>query len=181
MQKDVKGTFYRARYAQLENYFAAKNCVCYCSDIPGLFEQLGFEHDLAESRLFIDSTKSSLKAVLLHNGNKKPCIPRVYADGLKETYKSMETILQLINNSEYKWSICGDIKVIGLLLGMRMGDTKHQCFLCQWDSRDDSRHYNQKEWPAGKEFVPGRFMFSTYPRLIHKRYISHHYTLNWVY
>ena len=35
------------------------------------------------------------------------------ADGLKETYKSMETILQLIKYSEYKWSICGDVKVIG--------------------------------------------------------------------
>ena len=37
-----------------------------------------------------------------------------------------------------------------------MGYTKHQCFLCQWCSRDDSRHYSQKEWPARKEFVPGR-------------------------
>ena len=69
----------------------------------------------------------------------------------------METILQLIKYSEYKWSICEDLKVIGLLLGMQMGYTKHQCFLCQWDSRDDSHHYNQKEWPARKEFVPGRF------------------------
>ena len=38
-----------------------------------------------------------------------------------------------------------------------MGYTKHQCFLCQWDSRDDSRHCNHKKWPARKEFVPGRF------------------------
>ena len=93
----------------------------------------------------------------MHNGNKKPSIPLVYADGLKETYKSMETFLELIKYSEYKWSICGDLKVIGLFLGMQMGYTKHQCFPCQWDSRDDSRHYSQKEWPAQKEFVPGRF------------------------
>ena len=25
------------------------------------------------------------------------------------------------------------------------------------DSRNGSRHYNQKEWPARKKFVPGRF------------------------
>ena len=31
---------------------------------------------------------------------------------------------------------------------------ENQCVLCQ---RDDSRHYNQKEWPARKKFVPGRF------------------------
>ena len=86
LQKGVRGTFYRTRHAQLEKCFAAKNGVCYCSDIPGLLEQFGFEHDPAEWRLFIDSSKSSLKAVSLHNGNKKPSIPLVYADGLKETY-----------------------------------------------------------------------------------------------
>ena len=163
LQKGVKGTFYRTRHAQLEKYFAAENGVCYRSDIPGLFEQFGFEHDPAEWRLFIDSSKSNLKAVLLHNGYKKPSIPLVYADGLKETYKSIETISQLIKYSENKWSICGDLKVIGLLLGMEMGYTKHQCFLCQWDSWDDSRHYNQKEWPARKEFVPRRFNVQNVP------------------
>ena len=112
VQKGVKGTFYRTLHAQLEKYFAAENGVCYCSDISGLFEPLGFEHDPAEWRLFIDSSKSCLKAVLLHNGNKKPSISLVYADGLKETYKLMETILQLIKYSEYTRSICEDFKVI---------------------------------------------------------------------
>ena len=87
-------------HAQLEKYFAAENGVCYSTDIPGLFEQCSFEHDPAEWRLFIDSSKSSLKAVLLHNGNKKPSIPLVYVNGLKETYKSMETISQVIKHSE---------------------------------------------------------------------------------
>ena len=69
----------------------------------------------------------------------------------------METILQLIKYSEHKRSICGDLKVVGLLLGMQMDYTKHQSFLGQWDSRDDSPHYNQKKWPAQKEFVPGKY------------------------
>ena len=38
-----------------------------------------------------------------------------------------------------------------------MGYMKHQCFLFQWDSKDDSRHYNQKEWLVRKKFVLGRF------------------------
>ena len=121
LQKGVKRTFYRTRHAQLEKYFAAKNGVCNCTNIPGLFEQFGFEHDPAEWKLFIDSSKSILKAVLLHNGNKKPTIQLVSANGLKETYKSMETILQSINYSEHKWSIWGDLKVIGLLLEMQIG------------------------------------------------------------
>ena len=64
----------------------------------------------------------------------------------------METILHFIKYSEYKWSICGYLKIIGLLLGMQMGYTRHQ-----WDSKDDSRHYNHKEWLVCKEFVPERF------------------------
>ena len=38
-----------------------------------------------------------------------------------------------------------------------MGYTKHQRFLCQRESRNDSRHYDRKEWPARKEFVLGKF------------------------
>ena len=85
MQKGVKGTFYRTRHAQLETYFATENGVCYCSDIPGLFEQFGFEHDPAELRLFIDWSKSSLNAALLRNGNKNWYMenkPSAYTSGI---------------------------------------------------------------------------------------------------
>ena len=50
LQKGVKGTFYRTRHALLEKYFAAENGVRYCSDISGISEQFGFEHDPAEWR-----------------------------------------------------------------------------------------------------------------------------------
>ena len=42
----------------------------YCTDIDGLMSSLGVEHNVEEWRLFIDSSKTRLKAVLLHNGNK---------------------------------------------------------------------------------------------------------------
>ena len=31
--------------------------------------------------------------------------------------------------------LCGDFKVIGILLGLQSGYTKYCCFLCTWDSR----------------------------------------------
>ena len=68
-----------------------------------------------------------------------------------------------------------------------MGFTKHQSFLCQWDSRNVSRHYNQKEWPARKEFVPGRFVnlyqedVQHVPLVDPQKVYLHHYALNWVY
>ena len=77
--------------------------------------------------------------------------------GLKETNKSTETILQLIKYSLRNWNICEYLKVIELLLGMQMGYTKHQCFLCRCDSRDDIHYYQQNEWRKRTEFVPGKF------------------------
>ena len=112
LTKGVKGTYY-VLVTHLEKYFSVFNNTCYCSNVAGLFQQLGYKHDHSEWRLFIDSSKLSLKAVLLHNGNEKPSVPLVHAVGLKETYKSMETILQLIKYSLRNWNICGDLKAIG--------------------------------------------------------------------
>ena len=44
-------------------------------NVSGLIIELVYEHDSDKWRLFMDSSKTSLKAVLLHNGNVKPSIP----------------------------------------------------------------------------------------------------------
>ena len=64
----------------------------------------------------IDSSKRSLKAVLLHNGNIKPSIPVAHVLDMKEAYESMTAILKVINYSEHAWNISGDLKVVALLL-----------------------------------------------------------------
>ena len=87
-------------------------------------QKLGHEHVANEGRLFMDSSNVSLKAVLLHNGNEKPSIPVGHVVGLKETYEAMELILKGIHYSVYKWNICGDLKVISLLLGLHLGYLK---------------------------------------------------------
>src|SRR5271170_5869395 len=103
----------------------------------------------------IDSSKSSLKAVLLNNGNMYPSIPLAHAVGMKETHESMQPLLETMKYSQYKWVICSDLKVVALLLGMQLGYRKHMCFLCLWDTRDEASHYIRKEWPARQEFTPG--------------------------
>jgi hypothetical protein len=57
-------------------------------------EELKLEHTSGQWRLFIDSSKVSVKAVLLLNGNKFPSIPLVHAVHMKETYKYLEVLLQ---------------------------------------------------------------------------------------
>ena len=57
----------------------------------------------------------------------------------------MELLLEAIKYSEYQWSLFGDIKVIGLHMGMQADFTKYCCFLCLWDNRAVSQHYKQKD------------------------------------
>ncbi|GFO30098.1 hypothetical protein PoB_005660300 [Plakobranchus ocellatus] len=100
----------------------------------------------AEWRLFIDSSKRSVKAVLLHNGNKYSRVPVGHSVHLTENYENMKILLNAIKYSEYQREICGDLKVVGIL-GMQKGFTKYCCFLCLWDSRATKEHYVKTDWP----------------------------------
>lgn len=137
-------------------YYQEQNDLTYCSNIHGLFRQLGYEHKPDEWRLFIDSSKSALKAVILHNGNKRPSIPIAYSTKLKETYINMELLMNRINYDQYKWRIVSDFKVVALLMGLQAGNTKYPCFLCLWDSRARNAHYAQDNWPRRVVYVPQR-------------------------
>jgi hypothetical protein len=48
-------------------------------------EALGHQNNAPEWRLFIDSSKVTLKAVLLHNGNKYPSVPLAHVVNMKES------------------------------------------------------------------------------------------------
>ena len=75
---------------------------------------------------------------------------------MKETYESMSLILNAISCDTYKWQICGDLKVIGLLLGLKGGFTKYCCFICLWGSRTTQSHYQVKEWLRRYQYIPGQ-------------------------
>ena len=73
----------------------------------------------------------SFKVVLLYNGNKFPSFPLAHAANMKEIYESMKLLLGKIKYDEFKWKLCGDLKVVALLLGIQLGYTKYCCFLCE--------------------------------------------------
>ena len=102
--------------------------------------------------------QANSQGVLLNNGNKYPSIPIAHSVHLKESYDNMELLSEAIKYSEYQWSLCGDLKVIGLLMGMQAGFTKYCCFLCLWDSRAVSQHYKQKD-----TFAPGEHSLKENP------------------
>ena len=91
-------------------------------------------------RLFIDSSKQNLKCVLLHNANTYAGVPIGHSITLRESYSTVEMVLQKLCYNEHKWLICVALKMVNLLLGQQGGYVKYPCFLCLWDSRADDQH-----------------------------------------
>ncbi|UYV77585.1 hypothetical protein LAZ67_15001631 [Cordylochernes scorpioides] len=161
--QSTKVFFFRNRQDECQDFFSQENDLVYCNDVVSLMEALGHDHDTEEWRLFIDSSKISMKAVLLHNGNKFPSVPIAHASNMKETYENMKLLLKKIEYERYGWKICSDLKVVALLRGLQLGYTKCCCFLCEWDSRDRERHYIKKIWPNRKIFTPGHKNIANLP------------------
>jgi hypothetical protein len=62
-------------------------------------EGLDHEYNPNHWRLFIDSSKVSLKMVPLHNGNRFPSVPLAHAANMKESYESIWESLRMTNLS----------------------------------------------------------------------------------
>jgi len=91
---------------------------------------MGMDYNAAEWRMFVDSSKRSLKAVLLYNGNTAASLPIAHSVTPKETYETLKTLLTSVKHDDHKWLICGDLKVIVIMLGLQSGYSKFSCFLC---------------------------------------------------
>jgi hypothetical protein len=81
----------------LNVFSSQENDLVFCNDICYVMEAIGNQHSTPEWHLFIDSSKVSLKAVLLHNGNKYPSVPLAHAVNVKESYENMKLLLEKIN------------------------------------------------------------------------------------
>jgi len=136
--------FYHGRHEEFKDFFSQENGVVVCNDVCFIMEVLGHEYNPDQWRLFTDSSKVSLKVVLLRNGNRFPSVPLAHAANMKESYESMKLLLGKIKYDKFKWKLCGDLKVVALLLGMQLGYTKYCCFQCELDSRDRKNHYVNK-------------------------------------
>ena len=115
--------FYRGRHEEFKDFFSQQDGVVFCNYVCSVMEALGHEFNSDQWRLFIESSKVSLKLVLLHNGNKFPSVPKAHGANMKESYESMKLLLEKIKYDEFKWKLCGDLKVVALLLGMQLGQT----------------------------------------------------------
>ena len=118
--------------------------------------------------------KVSFELVLLHNGNKFPSVPLAHAANMKKGYESMKLLLGKNRYEEFKWTLCGYLKTVALLLGMQLGYTNYSCFLCEWDSRDKKKHYVNKLWPKRTSLKPGEKNVINHPLFLpEKIYLPH--------
>ena len=154
LRQDTKMCFYRGRQEEFKGFFCQEYGVVFCSGVCSIMEVFGHEFHPDQWHLFTDSSKVSLNVVLLHNGNKFPSVPLARAANMQESYESMKLLLGEIKYGEFKWKLCGDLKVVALLLGMQIGYTKYCCFLYEWDTRDKKNHYVNKLWPKRTSLTP---------------------------
>ena len=100
-----------------------------CNNIQDLMEELQLENTCEQWRLTTDSSKVSLKAVLLHNGNKFPAtIPLAHARHMKVTYENLQVLLQKIHYEEHQLNMCDGLKVMEMLTELQSGYTQLCCF-----------------------------------------------------
>ena len=97
LEKGVKITLYRKRTEDLLALFTMKDDLCFCNDITELFEQLEIPYDKTNWRLFMNASKDSIKAVLLHDDNTLPSVLAAYSTTMKESYENLKAILTRIH------------------------------------------------------------------------------------
>ena len=153
--KETKVLYYRTREKYLLHFFPEDDDFVYCTDITGLMTAMSLQrYNSNEWRLFIDSSKRSLKCVLLHKGNKLASVLIAHSTKVKKDYPTIALVMNKIKYDEHKWVICVDLKMVNFLLGQG-GYTKYPCFICLLDSRAKSEHWTRKYWPPREALVPG--------------------------
>lgn len=147
----TKVTAYRKRQSVFQKFFTVNEnkTFAYCHDIKKLMEKMEIEYKAEDWRLFIDSSSTSLKAVLLHKTNEKPSIPIAYCTDTKETYEKMDLIVKTVKYEEHGWRICCVLKVVAMLRGLQLGYTKFMCFLC-----NKGNQYQDHSWQPRDEPEP---------------------------
>ena len=92
---------------------------------------------------------------MLHHADTYAGAPIGHSVTLKESYSTVEMVLQKLCYNEHKWLICVDLRMLNLSLGQQGGYVKYTCFLCPWDSRADDQHWQRKDCPVHEELVVG--------------------------
>ena len=102
LNRSIRVSYYQTRESKFVKYLSKDKQFVYCHDVPGLFTELGLgTYSPAEWRLFLDSSKRSLKCVLLHNGNNFGAVPLGHSVHLRETHDDIRMVMDLLKYHEH--------------------------------------------------------------------------------
>ena len=122
LDSGTKITFYCNRNDLLLCFFTTEDDFVFCNNIPGLLAEMSLsKYNSDECRLFIDSSKRSLKCVLLHKGNKFACVPIGHSVVVKEHYLNVKMVLNKLGYSEHNWAICVNFKMVNFCWDSKEG------------------------------------------------------------
>ena len=106
LDSKAKITFYRHWDEALSDHFTKEDNFVFCKNVKCLPTAMTVpQYKLGEWRLFIDSSKQSLKCVLLHNASTYAGVPIGHSVTLKESYSTVQMVLQKPYYNEHKWAI----------------------------------------------------------------------------
>ena len=109
LHSSAKVAYFRKSDELFITFLKEEKQLIYCDNVPGLFGQLGIlSYNSEEWRLFMDSSKRSLKCVLLHNGENYGAVPIGHSTVLKEQQQDIRTVMNLLKYHEHNWIICVD-------------------------------------------------------------------------
>ena len=118
----MKAAFYCTTEKELLPNFCLEDELVYSKDVEDLLLNMGvLEYRYQDWRLFINSSKQSLKCILLHNGNQYTSVSISHSTKLKEEYNNIKQVLEKLKYHEHQWLICIDLKTINFLLGQQSG------------------------------------------------------------
>ena len=119
LDSGTKITFYRNRNDLLLRFFTMdpKMTLYFVTISQAFFAEMGSsKYNLDEWRLFIVSSKGSLKCVLLHKGNKFACFPIGHSVVVKEHYLNVKWFRTNWATVSITGPICVEFKMVNFLL-----------------------------------------------------------------
>ena len=118
LEEDIRISHCRKREQEVLQFFSAERGFTRCYDVQGLLKALGLEvYDPNELRRFINSSKQSLKCVLLHNTNRYGAVPLGHSVVLQKTCESVKTAIEVMKYLAHQSVMCVDLKMVIFLLG----------------------------------------------------------------
>ena len=116
--------WYRGHKRELRQFYAFqyKSSLVYCNNISGLIKSIVLEHDATEWRFFFTHPAEVSKQFFY-------IMRIVFHLSHLGIHYIRDNLMSAVNYQGHKWLICGDIKVIGLVIGPQGEYPKYHCFM----------------------------------------------------